>query len=85
MAQAWTGFTRLGYHEIKSASNGDFGYELIEKRRAAANGTLDVLGLTMTETTLGQSLSYDRAADRFYIDLEQLAKYAGRGLTGLGV
>eukprot|EP00039_Didymoeca_costata_P031003 m.32650 g.32650 ORF g.32650 m.32650 type:complete len:694 (+) comp8434_c0_seq2:101-2182(+) len=84
MDATWDGFDRMDYHEIKFASNGDFGYTLVEKRQNDFN-TLDTLGILMTETTLGMNLEYNNVTDKFILNLEKLKAYSSiAGYAPLG-
>ena len=60
MKAAWDGFTWFDYHELKYASNGDFGYHLVNQRSTEHGNTMDTLGLLMTETVFSVHLTYDR-------------------------
>ncbi len=75
MEAAWAGFTWFGYHEIKYASNGDFGYHLVNQRATEFGGTKDVLGLLMTETVFSVHLTYDSSSDTFGLDLRDMEPY----------
>ncbi|GMH87678.1 hypothetical protein TL16_g10935 [Triparma laevis f. inornata] len=63
MKAAWDGFTWFDYHELKYASNGDFGYHLVNQRAAEHGDTMDTLGLLMTETVFSVHLTYDSAKE----------------------
>ena len=75
MKAAWDGFTWFDYHELKYASNGDFGYHLVNQRAAEHDNTMDTLGLLMTETVFSVHLTYDSAKDEFALDLTDMEAY----------
>ncbi|GMI14195.1 hypothetical protein TrVE_jg9331 [Triparma verrucosa] len=75
MKAAWDGFTWFDYHELKYASNGDFGYHLVNQRAAEHGDTMDTLGLLMTETVFSVHLTYDSAKEEFELDLTDMEPY----------
>jgi hypothetical protein len=80
MKAAWKGFTWFDFHEIKYASNGDFGYDLVNQRLAEF-GTddhpcTDTLGILMSETVFSVHLTYDEANEEFELDLTDMDQFA---------
>eukprot|EP00520_Triparma_pacifica_P020596 CAMPEP_0118646518 /NCGR_PEP_ID=MMETSP0785-20121206/8103_1 /TAXON_ID=91992 /ORGANISM="Bolidomonas pacifica, Strain CCMP 1866" /LENGTH=849 /DNA_ID=CAMNT_0006538525 /DNA_START=21 /DNA_END=2567 /DNA_ORIENTATION=- len=86
MKAAWDGFTWFNYDELKYASNGDFGYHLVNQRSEAFHGTKDVLGLLMTETVFSVHLTYNEVLDQFELDLSDMEQFSKENMPdGEGV
>lgn len=85
MGVAFDGFTWFEHDEVKYASNGDFGYQLIEDKLAEASNTLDVLGILVSETVLSSNLRYHEATEEFSVDMDHFAAYTPiEGYANLG-
>jgi len=85
MEAAWKGFTWFDYHETKYASNGDFGYQLVNQRSKEFGDTEDVLGLLMTETAFSAHLTYNETVDAFHLDLSDMESFTPiEGFAPLG-
>jgi len=70
----WSGFTWLGPREIKYASNGVHGIDVVE-RLLRQYGTTDVLGVLMTDSVFSAHLTYQQTDSSFHLDLQSLSQY----------
>jgi hypothetical protein len=75
MDAAWKGFTWFDYNELKYASNGDFGYHLLNDALELWD-TTDALGILMSDTVFSAHLTYDEAKDEFELDLTDMEQFA---------
>jgi len=67
----WDGFKYFGPRDIKYASNGIFGWDVMDDLMGKEE-TKDALGILMTYSVFGAHLVYDDSSDTFSLDLEWL-------------
>lgn len=68
----WDGFSYMGPHDIKYASNGVFGIDVVDKLLEKF-GTTDTLGVLMTNSVFSAHLTQE--SDHFFLDLSTLEGY----------
>jgi len=84
MDAAWKGFPWFDYDEIKYASNGDFGYHLVNDA-LKVHDTTDVLGILMSDSVFSVHLTYDETLDEFELDLTDMEQFASiEGFARMG-
>jgi len=94
MTNGWKGFFQFGYHEIRYASNGDFGYDIAMARMNEFQ-TQDVLGVLASETVFschlklvpndGSDIEKGITDDIFEMDFSDMAQYTPiEGFASLG-
>ena len=71
----WDGFTYMESHEIKYASNGVHGHDIVQHLQSVKYNTIDTLGVLVTDSVFGAHLTHNAADDTYTIDLSFMSQY----------